>query len=159
MRFSSGVGRSTLPTNERTSLRESLVSLILKNNKITLVHGNGPQVGLLALQEAAYGKETGSEAMDLDVLDAETEGMVGYLLEQEIDAALGNEGQKRGVVTLLSQIIVNRNDPAFQNPTKFIGPLYSEEEAMKLGKPVKLDGEYFRQVVASPRPVRLIDQQ
>jgi carbamate kinase len=123
------------------------------------VHGNGPQVGLLSLQSAAYKKETGSEAIDLDVLDAESEGMIGYLLEQEIDKILGEDGRRRGVATLLSQIIVDPNDPAFHNPTKFIGPIYSEEEAMKLGKPVKQDGEYYRQVVPSPRPLRLIDQQ
>ncbi|KAL7527034.1 hypothetical protein ACHAXR_004184 [Thalassiosira sp. AJA248-18] len=147
--------------NQRKNIAEGISSLsdILKNNTITFVHGNGPQVGLLALQGAAYKKETGSESIDLDVLDAETEGMIGYLLEQEIDAALGQEGQTRGVVTLLSQIIVDPKDEAFQNPTKFIGPVYSEEDAMKLGKPVKQDGEYYRQVVASPRPLRLINQQ
>ena len=147
--------------NQRKNIADGISNLadILKNNTITFVHGNGPQVGLLALQGAAYQKETGTEAMELDVLDAETEGMIGYLLEQEIDAALGAEGKKRGVVTLLSQIIVDPNDEAFQNPTKFIGPVYSKEEAMKLGKPIKPDGDHYRQVVPSPTPIRLIDQQ
>ena len=147
--------------NQRKNIADGISSLssILRNNTITLVHGNGPQVGLLALQGASYQKETGTEAMDLDVLDAETEGMIGYLLEQEIDATMGKAGQDRGVVTLLSQIIVDRNDAAFQNPTKFIGPIYSKEEAMKLGKPVKQDGDYYRQVVPSPSPIRLINQQ
>ena len=120
------------------------ISSILKDNKITFVHGNGPQVGLLALQGAAYQKETGTEAMELDVLDAETEGMIGYLLEQEINYALGEDAKRRGVVTLLSQIIVDPNDKAFQNPTKFIGPIYSKEEALLLGKPIKQDGDYYR---------------
>lgn len=135
----------------------SMVSL-LKNNKITLVHGNGPQVGLLALQNAEYQKATGAEPMELDVLDAETEGMIGYLIEQEICAQIGRD---RGVVTVLSQIIVDGHDPAFQNPTKFIGPIYTEEEAAVLptGKVLKKDGDYWRQVVASPLPVRLVDQQ
>jgi carbamate kinase len=86
-------------------------------------------------------------------------GMIGYLLEQEINHALGDVAKQRGVVTLLSQIIVDPNDNAFDNPTKFVGPVYSKEEAMKLGKPVKPDGKYYRQVVPSPMPVRLIDEQ
>lgn len=93
------------------------------------------------------------------MLDAETEGMIGYLLEQEIDHVLGEDAKRRGVVTLLSQIIVDPNDKAFQNPTKFIGPVYSKEEAMKLGKTVRPDGDYYRQVVPSPIPIKLIDQQ
>lgn len=85
--------------------------------------------------------------------------MIGYLLEQEISHVLGDDAKKRGVVTLLSQIIVDPNDKAFGNPTKFIGPVYSKEDAMRLGKPVKPDGEYYRQVVPSPMPVRVIDEQ
>lgn len=154
-------GEALNMSNQRKNIADGVSSLssILKENTISFVHGNGPQVGLLALQGAAYQKETGNETMDLDVLDAETEGMIGYLLEQEIDTALGQAGRDRGVVTVLSQIIVDPNDPAFQNPTKFIGPVYSKEEAMNLGKPVKQDGEYYRQVVPSPSPIRLIDQQ
>ena len=147
--------------NQRKNIADGINSLsnVLKNNKITFVHGNGPQVGLLALQGAAYQKQSGTKAMELDVLDAETEGMIGYLLEQEIDHALGNEAKQRGVVTLLSQIIVDPKDDAFNNPTKFIGPVYSKEEALKLGKPIKPDSQYYRQVVPSPMPVRLIDEQ
>eukprot|EP00970_Alexandrium_tamarense_P003390 scaffold530_cov193-Alexandrium_tamarense.AAC.18 len=148
-------------TNQRKNIADGIASLssVLKNNTITFVHGNGPQVGLLALQGAAYQKESGTEAAALDVLDAETEGMIGYLLEQEIDAVLGKDAEKRGVVTLLSQIIVDPNDKAFQHPTKFIGPVYSKVDAMKLGKPVKPDGDWYRQVVPSPMPIRLIEQQ
>lgn len=147
--------------NQRKNIADGIDSLsnVLKHNKITFVHGNGPQVGLLALQGAAYQKQSGTEAMELDVLDAETEGMIGYLLEQEIDHALGNDAKRRGVVTLLSQIIVDPKDEAFNNPTKFIGQVYSKEEALKLGKPIKPDGQYYRQVVPSPMPVRLIDEQ
>lgn len=147
--------------NQRKNIAEGIYSLssVLKENKITFVHGNGPQVGLLALQGAAYQRETGAEAMELDVLDAETEGMIGYLLEQEINHALGEDAKRRGVVTLLSQIIVDPHDKAFQNPTKFIGPVYSKEEALQLGKHVKPDGDYYRQVVPSPMPIRLIDEQ
>jgi len=123
----------------------SSMASVLKNNKITLVHGNGPQVGYLALQDAEYRKATGAEPMGLDVLDAETEGMIGYLIEQEICGQLGRD---RGVVTVLSQIIVDANDPAFQDPTKFIGPIYTEEEAKmnSTGKTFKKDGNFWRQV-------------
>eukprot|EP00984_Skeletonema_dohrnii_P002747 scaffold949_cov160-Skeletonema_dohrnii-CCMP3373.AAC.13 len=147
--------------NQRKNIRDGISSLsaVLRSNTVTFVHGNGPQVGLLALEGAAYQKQTGAIPMQLDVLDAETEGSIGYMLEQEIDSALGDEGRKRGVITMLSQIIVSPNDEAFNNPTKFIGPVYSLEEANKLGKPVKQDGQFYRQVVPSPQPIQLIDQQ
>ena len=143
--------------NQRKNIREGISSLtsILRNNKVTFVHGNGPQVGLLALQQAAYQQKTGALPMELDVLDAETEGSIGYMLEQEIDAALGKDGRERGVITMLTQIVVDPDDEAFNNPTKFIGPIYSLEEANKLGKPVRQDGEFYRQVVPSPQPIQL----
>lgn len=94
--------------------------------------------------------------MELDVLDAETEGMIGYMIEQEIQKYIGKD---RGMVTVLSQILVDPNDPAFQHPTKFIGPVYTKEDAEKLGLPVKQDGAHYRRVVASPLPIKLIDQQ
>jgi carbamate kinase len=99
---------------------------IVRDYKITLVHGNGPQVGLLVLESASYEKETGLKPMHLDVLDAETEGMIGYLIEQEMQSYVGPE---RGLATILSQILVDKDDPAFQNPTKFTGPyLYREKK-------------------------------
>jgi len=144
--------------NQRKNIADGVSSLlpILKENTVTIVHGNGPQVGLLALQGAAFQKESGVVPMRLDVLDAETEGMIGYLIEQEVDAQIG---RGRGMVTVLSQIIVDQADPAFHNPTKFIGPVYTEEEAKKVDGVVKRDGDYFRKVVPSPLPIRLIDQQ
>ena len=108
--------------NQRKNIREGISSLtsILRNNKVTFVHGNGPQVGLLALQGAAYQQKTGAVPMELDILDAETEGSIGYMLEQEIDSALGKDGRERGVITMLTQIVVDPDDQAFNNPTKFI---------------------------------------
>ena len=143
--------------NQRKNIREGISSLtsILRNNKVTFVHGNGPQVGLLALQGAAYQQKTGALPMELDILDAETEGSIGYMLEQEIDSALGKDGRERGVITMLTQIVVDPDDQAFNNPTKFIGPIYSLEEANKLGKAVRQDGEFYRQVVPSPKPIQL----
>ena len=144
--------------NQRHNIREGMQSLkdIFKNNAVTLVHGNGPQVGLLVLEGAAYEKEKGLPQMQLDVLDAETEGMIGYLLEQEIQPYLPPD---RGMATVLSQILVDPKDPAFQNPTKFIGPVLCKEEAAKLTVPYRQDGEYYRRVVPSPLPVKMLDNQ
>src|SRR5215204_6624258 len=114
------------------------------DHEVIVTHGNGPQVGLLALQGDAY------EAVSpypLDVLGAETEGMIGYLLDQELVNALGG----RPVATLLTQVIVDLADPAFAGPTKFIGPVYSEREARQLAYArrwsVAQDGEHWRRVV------------
>ena len=123
-----------------------------------IVHGNGPQVGLLMLQSAAYEKSTGLPQIPLDVLDAETEGMVGFLIEQELHRHL-NGNSNRGMVTVLSQIVCDPSDPAFDNPTKFVGPVYTKEESEKLGLAVKRDGDYYRRVVPSPRPVKMIESQ
>ena len=144
--------------NQRKNIDEGIKSLkgLLSENTVTIVHGNGPQVGLLSLEGAAYQKETGLEPMTLDVLDAETEGMVGYLLEQAIQQYIR---PSRGMATVLSQIIVDAADPAFDNPTKFVGPVYTKEEADKVKGPLKPDGQYFRRVVPSPRPVKMIPNQ
>lgn len=149
-------GEAMTMVNQRKNIADGVASLarLLQNNRVTLLHGNGPQVGLLLLESTAYEKETGLESIPLDVLDAQTEGMIGYMIEQEIQKYLS---PTRGLVTVLSQIVCNPNDPAFTNPTKFVGPVYSKEEAEKLSYPVKADGEYFRRVVPSPLPVKLTD--
>lgn len=153
-------GEPMTTENQKKNIKTSISSMhsLIKNNRITLVHGNGPQVGLLSLQNAEYQKWSGVQAMKLDVLDAETEGMIGYLVQQEICNQIGRD---RGVISVLSQIVVDDKDPAFQNPTKFVGPVYTEEEAKKesISKTLKKDGSYWRQVVASPLPIRLIDQE
>jgi carbamate kinase len=118
-----------------------------------IAHGNGPQVGLLALQGSAY-KEV--EVYPLDVLDAQTEGLIGYILEQELGNALPFE---KHIATLLTMIEVDRNDPAFASPTKPIGPMYAKEEADALaadkGWTFKPDADGFRRVVPSPLPQRI----
>jgi carbamate kinase len=116
-------------------------------------HGNGPQVGLLALQGSAY---TAVDPYPLDLLGAQTEGMIGYLIQQE----LGNELPfEQRFASLLTLVEVDPDDPAFENPTKPIGPVYDEEEAGKLAKEkgwvLKPDGDYFRRVVPSPEPRRI----
>lgn len=124
----------------------------LSLHELVVTHGNGPQVGLLALQTEAAG--TGEP---LDVLGAETEGMIGYVLEREIRSRLPG----RPVVTLLTQVEVDPGDPAFDEPTKPIGPLYGREEAEGLAAErdwsVAPDGNRWRRVVPSPRPRRILE--
>jgi carbamate kinase len=119
-----------------------------------LTHGNGPQVGLLALQSDAY---RGVAPYPLDVLGAESEGMIGYLLEQEIANLLG---PSRSVTTLLSRVEVDAADVAFAHPSKPIGPQYSALEAAELGRTrgwaMAPDGNTMRRVVASPQPLRVL---
>jgi carbamate kinase len=124
------------------------------SHELIVTHGNGPQVGLLALQGDAYPQ---AAPYPLDVLGAESEGMIGYLLDQELVNALGS----RPVATLLTQVIVDRDDPAFSRPTKFIGPVYTKERAEQLavarGWSVAADGEHWRRVVPSPAPRAIVE--
>lgn len=128
---------------------------IAVNNELIITHGNGPQVGLLALQGNAYKQD---ELYPLDVLGAETEGMIGYMIEQEMGNLVPME---RPLATLLTMVEVDPKDPAFSNPTKFIGPVYEEAEANKLAKDnnwtIKPDGKKWRRVVASPLPKRIFE--
>ena len=130
------------------------VAELAETHDIVLTHGNGPQVGLLALQASAY---TEVPPYPLDVLGAESEGMIGYVLEQELQ----NRVPDRPAVTILTQVVVNPEDPAFQNPTKPIGPVYTEEQARQLaderGWSIAPDGGHFRRVVASPQPLRIVE--
>lgn len=130
------------------------IALIAQEYNVVLVHGNGPQVGLLALQNSAYTKVA---PYPLDVLGAESQGMIGYMLIQE----LKNLMPSRNVTALLTQVQVDPKDPAFANPTKFIGPVYEEAEARALAAEkqwsVKADGKFFRRVVPSPLPQRIVE--
>jgi carbamate kinase len=130
------------------------VAALAATHDVVLTHGNGPQVGLLALQASAY---TDVPPYPLDVLGAETEGMIGYVLEQE----LRNRLPGRAAVTVLTQIVVDAADPAFQHPTKPIGPIYTEEQATRLeaerGWSIARDGDHYRRVVASPEPLHIVE--
>jgi carbamate kinase len=148
-------GEPLTAENQRANARlacEALAPLALAH-ELVVSHGNGPQVGLLALQGAAY-TEVGPYPLDL--LGAQTEGMIGYLIQQELGNALPFE---KHLATLLTQIEVDPDDPAFDNPTKPIGPVYTAEEAKALeqekGWSFKLDGESMRRVVPSPLPRRI----
>ena len=122
-------------------------------NRLVVTHGNGPQVGLLALKEDAFGD---GEPYPLDVLDAETEGQIGYVIELELD----NQIEHQDTVTVVTRVLVDAEDPAFERPTKFIGPVYDAARATALagerGWVVKPDGEHWRRVVASPEPKEII---
>lgn len=142
---------------QRANVRRAAPALadVAREHALLLSHGNGPQVGLLALQAAAYEEV---EPYPLDVLGAQTEGMIGYVLEQELGNVLPVEVP---FATLLTMIEVDPDDPAFTNPTKFVGPVYDKERADRLaaekGWVVKADGDYWRRVVPSPEPKRIFE--
>jgi len=128
---------------------------VAKKHELVLAHGNGPQVGLLALQASSY-KEV--EPYPLDVLGAQTEGMIGYMIEQELGNLLPFQVP---FATILTMVEVDPRDPAFKNPTKFVGPIYEETDATKLkqekGWVFKQDGSKWRRVVPSPLPKRIFE--
>jgi carbamate kinase len=148
-------GQELTAENQRENARTACEALapIAREHELVIAHGNGPQVGLLALQGSAY---EDVEVYPLDVLDAQTEGQIGYILEQELGNALPFE---QHIATLLTMIEVDRNDPAFANPTKPIGPMYTKEQADALAAEkdwtFKPDAGRFRRVVPSPLPQRI----
>jgi carbamate kinase len=143
--------------HQRANVRVAARALarVATEHELVVSHGNGPQVGLLALQGDAY---RDVEAYPLDVLGAETQGMIGYLVEQELGNLLPFE---RPLATLLTMVEVDPADPAFDDPTKFVGPIYDEATARALaadkGWSVKPDGAHWRRVVPSPRPRRIFE--
>ena len=139
---------------------ERLADLSEKGYEIVVVHGNGPQVGRILL--ASETAKDVTPAMPFDVCGAMSQGYIGYHLQQALKFALANRGINKPVVTLLTQMVVDQNDPAFQNPTKPIGAFYSEEEAKQLaetkGFTMKEDaGRGWRRVVASPIPTEIVE--
>lgn len=150
-------GEPMTAENQRAHIRVACdqIARIAPGNQLIIAHGNGPQVGMLSLQAAAY---TAVSPYPLDVLGAETEGMIGYLIEQELGNRLPPDTP---LATLLTQVEVDAQDPAFQHPSKPIGPVYSETEASRLAVEknwtIAPDGEKFRRVVASPRPKRIFE--
>ena len=131
------------------------LAAVAMQHELIVVHGNGPQVGLLALQSEAY---TDVPAYPLDMLGAETDGLIGYLLEQEIGNALG---VPKTVATLLTRVEVEADDPAFDEPSKPIGPVYDADRAVVLrrerGWTMARDGDGWRRVVPSPAARELVD--
>lgn len=148
-------GEALSAENQRRNVRlaASQMAKVFAGNELVITHGNGPQVGLLALQGAAYPEV---ETYPLDVLGAQTEGMIGYMIEQEMGNLLPADVP---LATVLTRVEVDKNDPAFQNPTKPIGPVYSKDDAERhareKGWNIAPDGNRYRRVVPSPRPQRI----
>ncbi|MEH0710977.1 carbamate kinase [Vibrio owensii] len=142
--------------NQQKSIAQTASSLaeLSKNYRLVIVHGNGPQVGLLSLQNNAY---KDCPPYPFDVLGAETQGMIGYLIQQGLNAAI----EDRYTTTILTRIVVDENDPAVTDPSKFIGPVYTEEQAKQLAEEnhwvVKPDGAHWRRVVPSPKPQEILE--
>ena len=143
--------------NQRANVRvacEALAPVALAH-ELVISHGNGPQVGLLSLQASAYDEES---TYPFDVLGAQTEGMIGYLIEQELGNLVPFE---KPIATILTMTEVDPDDPAMKDPTKFVGPVYTEEAAQRLatekGWTVKRDGDHWRRVVPSPLPRRIFE--
>src|SRR4051812_1938909 len=150
-------GQPMTAENQRHNVRIAAISLatVAAHHHMVIAHGNGPQVGLLALEAAAYTEE---EDLPLDVMDAETQGSIGYMIEQELGNLLPLE---RPFATLLTMIEVDPGDRAFDNPTKFIGPIYGKADADAIAASkawtFKMDGANWRRVVPSPQPKRIFE--
>ena len=144
--------------NQRQNVKRAAIAIgqvIKTGHEVIVTHGNGPQVGLMALKDVAYDQALASP---IDVLGAETEGMIGYLIEQELGNVISAKSE---VATLLTQIEVDASDPAFQKPAKQIGPIYNKKEAATLtaryGWVMVPDGSHFRRAVPSPQPKRILE--
>jgi carbamate kinase len=150
-------GQPMTEQNQRANVKVAARALaeVAREHTLVITHGNGPQVGLLALQSAAY---RDVEPYPLDVLGAESEGMIGYLIEQELGNVLPEEQR---IATLLTQIEVDSNDPAFQHPSKPIGPVYTKDDAQRLAKErgwaIAADNDQYRRVVPSPLPKHIFE--
>lgn len=148
-------GEPASAANQLRAAREAAGFLgpVSETTRLVITHGNGPQVGLLALKEDAYGDGT---PYPLDVLDAETGGQIGYVIELELDNAIHHQD----TVAVLTRVLVDAEDEGFADPTKFIGPVYDEQRAHALAAErnwtVKRDGEHWRRVVPSPEPKEII---
>ncbi|NNL75147.1 MAG: carbamate kinase [Desulfobacterales bacterium] len=132
------------------------VARLSRNYKIVITHGNGPQVGNLLLQQESCDEVP---KMPLEIIGAMTQGQIGYMLESSLDDALmeiGVNGEQQ-FVTLITYVVVDKNDPGFQNPTKPIGPAYTKEEASQLPYKIVETKKGFRRVVASPEPIAIVE--
>ena len=150
-------GEPMTVANQRANVRVACRALapVAMEHELVVSHGNGPQVGLLSLQASSYDEES---TYPFDVLGAQTEGMIGYFIEQELGNLLPFETP---IATILTMIEVDADDPAMKDPTKFVGPVYSDEEAHRIaterGWTVKRDGDHWRRVVPSPVPRRIFE--
>ncbi len=138
-----------------------IVDMILSGWRVVITHGNGPQVGFILRRNELAAQVAGMHTTPMDVIGADTQGSIGYMLQQALDNRLRKSGARRGVVTVVTQMLVDRKDPAFKKPTKPIGAFMTQEEAQPFideGWNVVEDaGRGFRRVVASPKPIEIIE--
>jgi len=142
-----------------------LLELVKNDYDLVIGHGNGPQVGNVMLQHDAGEKLHGIPAQPLDICVAETQGSIGYMIQQQMKNVLQKEGIEKQVLTFITQVFVDENDPAFQNPSKPVGPYYSKEEAEKIAAATDAKfsedsrGRGWRKVVASPKPIHIDNKE
>ena len=143
---------------------ENLIYLIREGYGLVISHGNGPQVGNILMRNDAGEEMYGIPSMPLDICVADSQGGIGYMIERMMRNVLNEHGIEKDIVTLVTQVVVDKNDPAFQNPTKRVGKIYTKEQADALAKakgwifkesPKQKDG--WRRVVASPEPLDLFN--
>ncbi len=136
---------------------EKLVFLVKKKYKLVITFGNGPEIGFLALQNELSKKKV--DPMPFDILSAESQGLIGYPLEEQLLNELRERKLKNSVVTLITQVLVDKNDKAFRNPTKPIGPFYNNKDILKKKgfKFIWDSGRGYRRVVASPKPLKIVE--
>ncbi len=159
--------KGTIDEQEENAFKaaENILNLMNRKYNMVLTHGNGPQVGNVLLANSAGSKLYGIPEMPMDICGAYTQGFIGYVLEQQLRNVLMKADKDRDIITLITQVLVDKNDPAFKNPTKPVGPYYSKEEAsafMKKSKSIfKEDamGRGWRKVVASPEPLVIFNQK
>jgi len=147
------------------STSERLLGLIEKDYDLVITHGNGPQVGNILLANSAGAQVHGLPDMPMDVSVAYSQGFIGYIIEQQLRNVLKANDLERDIITIITQVLVDKEDSAFTNPTKPVGPYYTKEEADKItsetGAVFKADprGRGFRKVVASPQPLAILNQK
>ncbi len=159
-------GNALIQKNQAGTIKEQFENLrvpvqqiarLSRDYRIIITHGNGPQVGNLLLQQ-----EQCSEVpkLPLEILVAQTEGQIGFMIESSLDEELMALGiEYRPLVSLITYVVVDKNDKAFKNPSKPIGPIYTEEEAAKLDYPTKKTAKGYRRIVSSPKPVTVIEKR
>ena len=143
---------------ENLNLPMKQIAELSRKYRLVITHGNGPQVGNLLLQQESCDEVP---KMPLEVIGAMTQGQIGYMIESTLDTALMEMGvdEEQDFVSLITYVVVDENDPAFQNPTKPIGPFYTEAEAAKLSYNLAKTDKGYRRVVASPKPVAIVERK
>jgi carbamate kinase len=144
---------------------ECLVKLLKREYNIVITHGNGPQVGNIMLANSAANKLYGIPEMPLDICVAYSQGFIGYMIEQQLKNVLEVHDMERDIITIATQVLVNKNDPAFRNPSKPVGPYYTKEDADRFSRETGAvfvedpRGRGWRKVVASPRPLVILNKK